>query len=139
LPAVTSEDYLPKEYGVDLAMSESLSITVEEMPDGARTLHLAGEASVFQAAELHRVAASLGQEKCDVRLECGDLQSIDMAAGQILLALQRAKSLQGQSFSVTRPSKELAGLFEMVGLEQGVAAHDATAMEKADGHLDQRT
>jgi anti-anti-sigma factor len=108
-------------------MSENPSVTVEETPDGVRTLRLVGEVSVFQATELHRLAMLLATQIGDVHLECGDLRSIDLAAGQILLALQRVLSSQGRRLSVQSPSKELADLFTFVGLKQMAASSEKGA------------
>jgi ABC-type transporter Mla MlaB component len=102
-------------------MSKKPSISVEELPDGCRKLRLAGEISVIHAADLHRTAIQLVQEECDVRLECGELQSIDLAAGQILLALQSDVSLHGRRFRIDAASRDLAELLRFVGLGDAVA------------------
>jgi ABC-type transporter Mla MlaB component len=98
------------------------SVTVEARPDGCQLLHLAGDLSVFQATELHRVATLLVQQDGDVQLECAKLRSIDLAAGQILLALYRSLSTQGRRFRIQAYSKEAGGLFSLVGLGSELAA-----------------
>jgi anti-anti-sigma regulatory factor len=103
----------------DAMMSEDASIAIEQTPDGAKSLRLTGEASVFQAAELHRAAKSLAEETGGVRLECSELRSIDFAIGQILLALQRELAAEGRSFCIRQPSDEVSHLLKLVGLEQG--------------------
>ena len=116
-----------------LEMPENPSVTVEETSDGVKTLCLAGEVSVFQATELHRLAMSLAKQTGDVRLECGELHSMDLAAGQILLALHRVMASQGRHLGIQPPSNELADLFAFVGLKQIAASSAIDEAVKSDG------
>jgi ABC-type transporter Mla MlaB component len=120
-------------------MSENPSVTVEETSDGDKTLRLVGEVSVFQATELHRLAMLLAQQIGDVCLECGELRSIDLAAGQILLALQRVMSSQGRHLSIQSASKELADLFTFADLKQIAASSvgNKAVLNGEDGPISQ--
>jgi anti-anti-sigma regulatory factor len=115
-------------------MSEESLVTVDELSDGSRALRLVGEVSVFHATELHRLAKWFVQEQGDVHVECGQLQAIDLAVAQVLLALRRAVTAQGRRFAIEGLSTDLAEMFTLVGLTAEVrpptideaGAHDVT-------------
>jgi anti-anti-sigma regulatory factor len=99
-------------------MSEKALISVDEMSDGSRTLRLVGELSVYHATDLHRVAIALAQHDADVCLDCRELQSVDLAVAQILLALKRVLSLQGRCCRIGKLTTETAELLRLIGLGQ---------------------
>jgi anti-anti-sigma regulatory factor len=112
-----------------ITMVEDPSIRVLETAGGSKAIHLAGDISVFQATELHHLARSLAEGTGDIRLECEDLQSIDLAAGQILLALHLTLSMQGRRLAINRPSEQASQLLSLVGLGE---ARDS---QRSDGAL----
>ena len=90
-------------------------------------LKLAGEISVFGAADLRSSATEAAAEAGNVVVDCGELQSVDLAALQILLAMQRAVVSRNRNFRLVGLSPEMADVFAMVKLEQVSADVSRTA------------
>jgi anti-anti-sigma factor len=103
-------------------MSENSSIAVEKRSDGAFALRLVGEISAFHSVELYCVAMQLAGEGGDVLLACKELNSIDLATAQVLLALKKVVRHHGRRFRIEEASADLAGFFQLVGLENALAA-----------------
>jgi len=103
-------------------MNDSPLIHSQGRPDGAWELKLAGDISVFHAAALQQAATQAAEHAVDVVAECGELRSLDFAAAQVLLALERAVTSCGKVFRISGLSKDLAAMLSMVGLSELLAA-----------------
>jgi anti-anti-sigma factor len=79
-------------------------------------LKLAGDVTVFQAAELHQASLALAQHDADLDVHCEEVLSMDCAAIQVLLALKEAMTGQGRTFRLLEPSEELQKTFVLAGL-----------------------
>jgi anti-anti-sigma regulatory factor len=100
-------------------MPENPSIVVQKAADGGWTLSLVGELSVFRAAELQLAAQRIAMEDNHVVVECDRLQTVDLAALQILLSLQRTLTAQARGFRMTGLSRPLVDMMALAGMKEG--------------------
>jgi len=92
------------------------AILVRPEDKGRQQLKLAGDVTVFHAAELHQASLGLVQHDADVDVHCQEVQSIDCAAIQVLLALQEAMAGRGRAIRLLNPSAELRETLVLAGL-----------------------
>jgi len=66
----------------------------------------------------------LAAEPQDVRLDCGDVDTLDCSAVQVLLALREALAVQGKLLELDRLSQPASESFAQAGLQRhfGVAS-----------------
>lgn len=114
-------------------MSGSISIVADEGQAAHRTLKLEGDINVFLAAELHRCCVEISQGAASVAVDCQQVASLDIAAIQLMVALNDTLVAHGGTFGVSGLSQDvmetvhLAGLGQRLGLGSGLAAEGATA------------
>jgi anti-anti-sigma factor len=97
-------------------MHDNASIVVQPLQDGCHTMKLTGDINVFVAAELHQASVTLSQQEHDVVVGCEQLQSLDLATLQILIALREALAVQNRAFRVTGLSPEVVKVIDLAGL-----------------------
>jgi anti-anti-sigma factor len=98
-----------------------MAIEIESGHVGRQVLKLAGDVTVYQAAELHQAALGLAQQATDLQVQCEEVQSLDCATIQILMALQETLAAQGKTFQLTGASAELQQTLTLAGMALAVA------------------
>jgi len=98
-----------------------MAIAIEPGHEGRQVLKLAGDVTVYQAAELHQTALGLTQQAADLQVQCDEVQSLDCATIQILMALQEAVAAGGKTFQLTGASAELQQTLAWAGMPVAVA------------------
>ena len=106
-------------------MGKAIAITGEHQE--RRTLELAGDINVFQAAELHRCCVQISERASSVAVECSQVTSLDIAALQILVALKDAVVAQEGTFGVSGLSGEVAGTIQLAGLGKHLGISSGSA------------
>jgi anti-anti-sigma factor len=113
-------------------MSGSISIVVRQEQDHHRTLKLSGDINVFLATELHRCCVQISAGASSITVDCDQVTSIDIAALQIIVALNDTLVARGGTFGISGLSKEvketidLAGLAKRLGLSSGSVTKGGT-------------
>ena len=86
---------------------------------GAWTLHLSGVVDVSEAGVLHAAAREATRESpATVVADCAALESLDAAATQVLLALQRSLTTGGGVLRLERVPAHVVELWRQAGLHQ---------------------
>ena len=93
-------------------------ITVVES-DGTAQLCLKGHVTAQSAGELHQAALRVADRPVVVR--CGEVERLDAAALQVLLALRNEARRHGRPFAVEGMPREVAALVRLAGLPGDVS------------------
>ena len=94
------------------------SIAIAGQDQDHRTLELAGDVNVFVAAELRRCCVQVSAGASSVTAECDRVTSLDVAALQILVALNDTLAAQGGTFRIRGLSEEVVETIHLAGLEK---------------------
>lgn len=97
-------------------MHDQQMIGVEQEPNGSPCLRLTGEIGPLHAADLHRVAVQLVEQRRDVLVRCDQLQSLDLTSLQILVALRDALTAQSTTLHWADLSPEVIDTITLTGL-----------------------
>ena len=113
-------------------MQDQPAITIEQESAGHFALELAGELTPLHAAEFQQAVLPISQDAAEVVVRCEELQSLDLASLQILLALgetltARQASLRWSGLAPTVVATiDLAGLREMLKIDAAAATTCST-------------
>jgi anti-anti-sigma factor len=110
-------------------MSGSISIVNGQKEDRQRTLKLAGDIDVFLATELHRRCVQIYEGASGVTVDCDQVTSLDIAALQIMVALNDATVARGDAFSMSGLSQEVRDAVHLAGLGHRLGLNCASAKE----------
>ena len=97
----------------------------EQGTSAAQRLVLTGRVDVSRARALHLEARALHDLGSDVSVEWSEVEALDAAALQILLALDRALRAAGRRLRVSPPSEAVSQTLALTGLAQYFAAEAA--------------
>ncbi len=91
-----------------------------EARDGTERLVLAGVIDVQIAVDVHRAAVEAARSGLDVVIDAGDVEYLDVAALQVLLALRQALAAAGRAFHVEPISAPARDCCDRSGLRQAL-------------------
>lgn len=98
--------------------SQEICTTVE---DGRHTAKIAGEATIYNAAELKARLVSTLIDSKEMKLDLTEVIEIDTAGLQILLMLQREAKETGRALQVGGISAPVREMLRLYGLEGTLA------------------
>jgi anti-anti-sigma regulatory factor len=97
---------------------------MDTLPSASTALRLPAELTIYTVGELHpQWLAWLAAAPPDAGVHAGDVDQVDAAGVQLLLALQHAIAQRGQRFAVQAPSPVLSSACDSLGLGAWLAQH----------------
>ena len=96
------------------------------LPDGGATLRLAGELTIYHAADLKHALLPLAAPGGDWALDLSGVTDIDSAGIQVLLAARRTLAARGAQLRLTACGAAAHAAFSLYGMADafGAAAVD---------------
>jgi anti-anti-sigma factor len=98
-----------------MTADENASVTVTQR-DGKPLLKLRGTVDILAVQDLAHAARGLVERSEDTLVCCEQVQYLDAAALQVLLALSKALSVDGKKMEVIAKSPQVERLFEWAAL-----------------------
>ena len=93
-----------------------MKLTSHPGADGSLSIHVAGDLTIYQAAEAREALLALVDGACAVELDLADVGEIDSAGLQLLLATARMLAAKEGSISLKRPNAALVEAIDLLGL-----------------------
>jgi anti-anti-sigma factor len=98
-----------------MAADENVPVTLTER-DGKPLLKLRGTVDILAVQDLAHAARGLVERSEDTLLCCEQVQYLDAAALQLLLALSKALRVNGKKLEIIAKSPQVERLFEWAAL-----------------------
>ncbi|WP_137172797.1 lipid asymmetry maintenance protein MlaB [Massilia sp. HP4] len=93
-----------------------MKLTIHPGADGRLSIHVAGDLTIYQAAEARESLLALVDSARAVDLDLADVGEIDSAGLQLLLATARTLAAREGSLRLTRPNAALVETIDLLGL-----------------------
>lgn len=97
-------------------------------PDGTGLLRLAGELTIYHAAELRTALLPLAGGACALVLDLSGVSDVDSAGLQLLLALRRTLAAQGATLHLAGCDGAAADALALYGMADAFPAAPAATM-----------
>lgn len=95
------------------------------IPDDGNVLQLSGKLDIYAAGQLHAALIPRFAGGFNVELEMSDVQAIDIAGLQILVATAQSAAAAGRAFTVRGAPESLKACCDSIGLPTDIFSSTA--------------